>query len=472
MSTNDTDEKRRPLRVRLTEALKEGVKHFRRKVPATDTKPVGENQSDTLVSLYEKIEKEPAYLNNLLVAPEVEKEYIEDIKYMMGLGYSEGFRGIRTEKDKTAEDTAIGKGRHLYDLSFALLTGKLEKLLRECADRKKQKDDYTSENNQQREYYEQLHYYYRHFPRNFSMLLFWLYFMTFLFLLLADIPLSVQLIRYGFNFRKISPDFQELLNEGQFWNVIRANWQILLPAIGISLSTIYIKVFYDEFIGGSYGQQILGRRKFQELYLQQKKVLTGEAPAKDTFNAEEEKMLYRDHRQSRWWKIGIWAFTLLTIVVLGLFRQAAFAIFEGHSKMPLFIVFLMFTAMTIMFPFIGGACLSIALSSLQNCIRLRQARKGYILSGNKLNAVGGELVLLEMRAADLRQTLQNWGVEEVRVEKYKVFFLACYRQAYRIGSTEPDLKTSHLDFYEKVLYFREKVTAKKINCIINKEDKP
>ena len=78
-----------------------------------------------------------------------------------------------------------------------------------------------------------------------------------LVLVLADIPLALELTRRGFNLKSdpnnaISDLFLATTQDGfvsHFFRVLTSNWEVVVFATGVAFCTIYIKIFYDDFIG-------------------------------------------------------------------------------------------------------------------------------------------------------------------------------------------------------------------------------
>src|SRR5262249_35965970 len=113
--------------------------------------------------------------------------------------------------------------------------------------------DYKTKN----AYYEKLNRAYQYNHRQFSLLLGFIYGFFALVLVLADIPLALELTKLGFNLKAdpnnaISDLFVFNAPEGFFFHTIKilsANWEVVLFATGVAFCTIYIKIFYDDFVG-------------------------------------------------------------------------------------------------------------------------------------------------------------------------------------------------------------------------------
>lgn len=163
-------------------------------------------------------------------------------------------------------------------------------------------------------------------------------------LILADFPLSIKVVKEGF---QITNDFES---------------RIL--ALGIVLVTIYFKVFYDEYIGNSIPKSLLKKRIG---------FILGNKPEVDLSGSLED----RNAKQSRAIKLGVKLIILTLLVVtlwsMGQFRSEYMAISPATSGTFSHLMTSgnttnLFILLSITFPIIGGICASLGINSLQNVL--------------------------------------------------------------------------------------------------------
>jgi hypothetical protein len=82
-------------------------------------------------------------------------------------------------------------------------------------------------------------------------------------LILADIPLALELTQDGFGFERPESGDAQIRNFfSKPWGVFVANWEVFIMAIGIALCTVYIKIFWDEFLASPIQNAV---RKYKNL---------------------------------------------------------------------------------------------------------------------------------------------------------------------------------------------------------------
>jgi len=174
------------------------------------------------------------------------------------------------------------------------------------------------------------------YPRSFSLKLAIFYIVLALLLILADIPLALKLTQYGFNLHTAegtySVDNLFLWYKGEnflghAWLVFANNWEVFVLAFGIALCTVYVKIFYDDFMGYPVDKAV---RQFKIL-----KRLASTSQEGGDFTENDMKAIKRKFRT----RIGVKAFflflTLGTIVLLGLFRAENLKRSQNDAISPL-----------------------------------------------------------------------------------------------------------------------------------------
>lgn len=395
---------------------------------------------------YDEYSQKVSGLDDIVVKLGVHKRISASHKYMYEMGRRDGSLGVRLDITDIAKATAQSMFRHI----FVILKGKLGSLGAQLQSEKNIMD--VEENSYKREqaYYDYMKYQYRFFPRNYSFLLFIIYLLVAIALIVADMPLALKLIHKGFDLE--GPGFSELFEGGKFWSTIAANWETTITAVGIALCTVYIKIYYDEFVGTPYANRLMSFKKFLEengIELQE----------------ETQRKINREVVIKTVIKTLLVLITLVCIVVLARFRYQTSAL-EGSPMMPL--TGWAFLGITLLFPLIGGVCLSYALNNLQNRVRLIRAKRN----------CGRRLDVLRMRVKDYSYAKTNYedldaaaarlGDEIRMVEEYKNYLIAFYERGYAIGAMQPEKYAKGEEFYTKILEWRNIAISRRINHSINK----
>ncbi|MGB8193091.1 MAG: hypothetical protein WCF67_14280 [Chitinophagaceae bacterium] len=408
--------------------------------PATNSK-LDEDDS------YEEYSQKIDGLDDIVVKLGLHRRINSSHKYMYEMGRRDGALGVTLDVVNIARATAQAMFRHIY----VILRGKIGALDADLKSKENiMKDD---ERLYQREqaYYDYAKYQYRFFPRSHSFLLFALYFVVALALIIADMPLALKLVQTGFDLE--GSGFSELFVKGKFWDVIASNWETTFTSVGIALCTIYIKIYYDEFVGTPYANRLMTFRKFLD------ENGMGQLD-KDRVNIKAE------HYIKASLKTVLFLSTLTAIVSLAFFRLETAAannefVITGYSRMA-------FIAITVLFPLIGGICLSYSLNNLQNLMRIREAKRKCNSSRAKLLRAVKEYTASKGNSEDLAAAAERLGDEGKVVEEYKDYLVAFYERGYAIGGMQPEKYTRGEDFYTKILEWRNIAISRKINHHIGK----
>ncbi|MAT55816.1 MAG: hypothetical protein CMN32_15170 [Saprospirales bacterium] len=324
------------------------------------------------------------------------------------LGNSDGRLGQR----QMTSEFFMSLARQLRMKMLYFLKGKLEastaKLneARELMDAAARRLTHASKLKSKMEKRKELH------PGRFSILLMLFYLITATLILLADIPLGLMVTQYIFDVAPtdLDHDITKLFvlhsNEpscsGYLYdhvlNVIFGNWQVFLMTIGVALSAVYVKVFYDELMGHPVDKEV---RQFRMM-------------AKFEADTDESIIKNELNRMKRWHYVRLavsvilFSFTVYTIYVLGEVRsateetiksQASISIDEniksldedssqaisenprgdvaltddGHKKLATSSNW-MFILISLLFPIIAGVCFSLGINVWHN-LRLKHFAK-------------------------------------------------------------------------------------------------
>ena len=250
--------------------------------------------------------------------------------------------------------------------------------------------------------------------------------------------------------------------------VFSKNWEVFILAIGITLCTVYIKIFYDDFMGYPVDK---AARQFEILNRFGK------------FSEAEKKAVNRKFTGRIIGKIIILILTLGTIVTLGFFRaetlanqdnanaaasevviQPEMAGLIGNSPQAEEVrgVYAMppltkttFILITILFPVIGGVCLSLGLGVFHNRAEVGDSEKYFEARNQEYLKALGEFTEVAKNKEINENYLQRVSKNDF-VNEFTNFFYHCYQHGYERGVVEPD-KT--LDIYERVQKLRDRLVS-------------
>lgn len=413
---------------------------------------------------YEDFEENLKRLGEELAIPELQDNFRANKRFFLESGCRDGAIGA-----DGSDITAIAEthAQNLFDQANVIIKSKLAALETEleAAERIKKRDEENDK--EQHAYYNYLQHGYRYFPRTFSLSLGVIYFISFLVLLLADIPLALRLIIDGFNLH--SDDKLPELFTGNTMEIIKSNWEVFTTAIGIAMCTVYIKIFYDEFIGTPYGNKYLSKSKFLEVSLK------GHHPGPAGSAEDNRALIDKENKRKQLWKYFIAAITVAALIALALFRIHTISLYviddktfetvlpqvpNGWQRDAAVI------AITLLFPIISGICLSLSLTSFQNASRYRKTGNDCTESSNRFIESLKRYTEIKREFENLSTELKNWNSDNKLLENHIHLLVAHYKYGRSIGITQPDLLTRDKDFFDKVKLWREKVTARRINTKI------
>ncbi len=355
-----------------------------------------------------------------------------------------------------------------------------------------------NEHKEKKEYVNWLKKEYHHDSRSFSLILGLFYLFISLLLILADIPLALELIYKGFDLARVQNENTKIIYLfTRFALVIRDNWEIFILSVGIALCTVYIKIYYDEFVGKPLDRKVFYYKKLK---------------ADFHLNEEEIEKIKKEETERKWVKRGVLFFSLFTIIILGCFRYLTLQdsatnpskpyisnLYEGPKGI---ITGVAFTAITLLFPLIGGICASLGINAVLNFLEMKKSRKDerkeYHLQENakmKYNTICNKYynwerfffrLIPEIEKQSWRQKIfMNEGklanslpvVEDVsrsetqsRFEKeIKAYYCTCYQEGFNKGLLSPEQTIDGADLFSKAETLRNKLISKRMsNAIVSR----
>lgn len=309
------------------------------------------------------------------------------------------------------------------------------------------KDDAERDYRTRNAYYEKLNRAYQYNHRNFSLLLGVIYGFFSIVLVAADIPLALELTRRGFNLPTDPNNLIQSLfyfnpQEGfgpHFIRVVTGNWEVFLFATGVAFCTIYIKIFYDDFIGSPLENLIKKasespRADYEEFHLandDQTPDNAVQAIPREPLNKKDiDKDFHRLWRVRFRVKLGVLVGLLSTILVLGYFRS--WAVGTAVKDIPGWVTVPTFIMLTLIFPIISGICASLSLNSFHNWSERRRARKQNSNAREAALKATDEYRKKEEERAKA-QGFINWLKEPNTIQQLKSYLIHCYGSGYKFG---------------------------------------
>jgi hypothetical protein len=298
----------------------------------------------------------------------------------------------------------------------------------------------------QKQYASELKDRYRRNYKEFSRSMGWIYLIAAILLVAADYPLALKLTRDGFQLVE--------------W------WATPLMSVGLALCTLYIKIYYDEFVGSAVEHSVTR--------------FTGLAGIGERSDISKVKR--------SWWgksliKTLILGLSLGTIITLGFFRfqvyepvlKAAVSDPSDYSNYVNSLTKAAFIMITLLFPLIGGVCASLGFDRLQNNREDRTIdEKSKKKEETKLRASNDLEDAKKRRRVCLSylkwcgknvDDLVNGNFDDTNsdfVDDYTLYFLSCYTHGYERGMTLNNLEK---DTFTKADEFRKRIIAQKTTKI-------
>ncbi|MDX2249181.1 MAG: hypothetical protein SF052_20505 [Bacteroidia bacterium] len=390
-------------------------------------------------------------------------------------GYEEGLTGRRTPEEKVEEIAKI-KVEHVQAGLVTYAQRLYDKADSEYSTRKLKKKNIKSLYKSSRDYYFELIRQSQLFSRHYSFSLMIIYISCAILLVVSDIPLALELTKDGFGLGKTEEESLELVklfdplqdeksSLNQFWDVIRANWEVALMSLGVALFTVYIKVFWDEFVGSPVQNTV---RQYHQL------------PGK--YDLFELEVIKRNGKQRFVIKFSVLVLTIATILVLGFFRVSTkIDAFEDRQKLAeqegivlpdsekwSYLDGAAFILITLMFPLIGGICLSKGLSILHNKRQLFNSKHRYTTHRRQyLRFLSLEYGDAKSKLRELEILLNNCKSSEF-FEKYAKDMVESYRLGLNQGIKESLMKANG-DTFLTAKIFREQKTYQRIQQSLDRK---
>ena len=299
-------------------------------------------------------------------------------------------------------------------------------------------------------YYEKLNRAYQYNHRNFSLLLCAIYGFFAVVLVLADIPLALELTRKGFDL-KTDPNntIQSLFSFGtpdgfviHFVKVLTSNWEVVLFATGVAFCTIYIKIFYDDFIGSPLENLIKKAPEAPPADYEEYHLAYNDQTANNGAEAPQtEALKNKEHINQQfnrlWWlrfsvRLLVLVMVFLTILVLGYFRYSVVTSKDSVEGVPSYVTFFTYSLMTLIFPLISGICASLSLSSFHNWSERRKAGKQNSASREAVIKATDEYRKKEEERAKTEGFIK-WLATQETIDQLKNYLIRCYESGYKFG---------------------------------------
>lgn len=374
------------------------------------------------------------------------RQMIEDGRsYFRSMGEEDGRRG---QSYYDISSTASKVASSICETAKQVLKGKIAGLEELLAYARKRKDIREEEFEDAKNYWKVTNAHRSVNKRYYSILLGTFYLLIAFGIVLADIPLAVDVAEDGFGLAGTSEDAYsiEFLFTNRFTEVIARNWQPLGLALGIALSAFYVKVFYDEFVGWPIARDARQVQSFRDddLY---------------GFNDQTVDDIRSRAKTRRLIKGGIFIFTLITLVIIGLLRAEV----EGANSQYLTVLY---PLVTVLLPVIGGVFASIGFSCFQNNAEWRTARKEYQNADAALQKIERQIVSHEQDQGSHKVELETIISPDYR-EELAVTLKLEYDRGYDRGiQTLPEV---HPPTIEHALRIRRKQTSIRLSDAMGRE---
>lgn len=406
-------------------------------VSKSSDKKTDSDSNDTTANDTEELKVAVLELNSL-----TDSDNISDIKksiltniYESGIqyclqGYTDGTKKIKTAAIAKRAHHEISSRRAFIESTFK---GKRDKKKIESAKQEEIVTANKKELHQIDTHLSAMNKEYRWDFKNFSLLLGLFYLITAVFLLISDVPLSMMLASEAF----------QLKSYGKSGVSFIEGWEGLAISIGVALCSVYIKIYYDEYIGFS-------RNRLAYIF--------------HNSDSQNNSNLF-DIEKRIWWvrffvKTGILSFSIYSIVIFGLARFQAFyrqakveygeQNFElsNHEQTA-------FVVIGIIFPIISGICLSLGLGKIQNYGTRKRMNKKLKEHQNFYEKSIEIKSNIEQELADLTSMLDWCKSDGSFVSDYSNLLIAYYSWGYEHGLSKvydisdiyakaKELRTNHL----------------------------
>ncbi|MFN0190229.1 MAG: hypothetical protein ACKVQV_16140 [Bacteroidia bacterium] len=428
----------------------------------------------------------------MLLAPGMDKFIRERGLTFWKMGFMDGVNGIQSE---AVDNIAKGHAVTLVEFVRASSQGKIKAYKSDMIVKKSiMNDEEDRYRDAQRHLDEMTHMYHKH-PRSFSWILFWLYFGFAIFLIVADVPLAKSLTEKGFD-----------LEVGSL-----GSW---LLTLGVAFCAVYIKIYYDDYVATSIGHFTSQFKKIPGVIGDKERQSGDENDDEDPqhaaksekggFSSKSEEEEYEKRKRNEvlaakaeyWMKFCIKTLilylTLRTIWILGAFRYQNISnperdiimeyvnwVVQKMGKNPAEVTLeafsttlLAFRMITLIFPIVGGVCLSLAMTNLQNLKRHPKAKTNFDLHQQLYLKALENYNNASKKYQDFKGIADRWNdkdEDDQHVKDFQKVFMSYYNHGHENGIVEPDLKDTKSDLYAQVEKMRRKLVARRVNNVLIKE---
>lgn len=317
--------------------------------------------------------------------------------------------------------------------------------------RTNRKNDYHLSN----QYYHDIIERFKTNPRTFSFFLGLFYGLISIILVFADIPLALKLTQEGFSLDR-GEGTQAISNlfTNHFWEVLQANWEVFVMALGISLCTVFIKIMWDTFV---------------------------QRPEKIVSTDTQSNTI---HKQS-WLARNKWVpytsvlvLFMATIVMLGFFRHIwaqhiadslsyggneffttqTQAVDKDYVSYVNRVTMVTFILITLMFPVISGICASLGLTYLHNRFQLYSSRKLRRKSEKAYNVASKHYYQAKKKLENWTESLNGYSQGSFP-DEIKAIFTNYYELGYVRGYLQFDEENNKKDLFQRAQDIRNRMST-------------
>jgi hypothetical protein len=253
--------------------------------------------------------------------------------------------------------------------------------------------------------------------RQFNLFNAWFSFGVAILIILADIAISLNLVSF-FGIGNLDAD-------ASFWDKLK-DPELLLFSLGIAFCTIYIKIFYDEYIAGKFG-----------------------------YHQHHFRQMVKDEAKLHWLRAEFWTkFAVKFIFLIGLLTtlyymaryRTYFTVYgetEGGAIQQVIdtgkmtdmheVILYSFIGITMLLPVISGVALSVWLKVLSNRRILKDAanncEKAEVLYTESKEQFVQQVFIFEQ----LKKYFEEWDKRKEKVKLLTAYFNQQYKQGFKIG---------------------------------------
>ncbi len=348
------------------------------------------------------------------------------------MGYNDGMSGQPVLKHSYFSNLA----HHLNSLIVPGLNGELEKCKKEYQSKRKEFDETENLLHKIQKFIDEMLTRRALKPSDFSRSLMYIYFISSIVLLIADVPLSLMVTEHVFDVASYEGHgvanlfTYEAADDAlgctsfvdHYQTVLFVNWQIVLMSLGIVLSAIFFKMIYEELMLTPLDRSALQFRNLLSV--------------NNAVKVEEQESVIQDMKVQKGFRLFFILLILIAIVLtLVIFGNVRFnveqAIMEGQPGKNINEQF--FLAISILFPLLSGICFAVA-SHISNKIRLSDYFQNEFDEWKiKLRELHGEILHLDERMATLTELIKKYDTENLD-KAYEGLLNEAYTHGYGRGA--------------------------------------